>query len=182
MKKNHDNKQAFLEHLSKVSNIETPMYPFKAGWIRRICFDTKEFGYKYGRYSFSKENIKIIKDTVGFPLNISKLRAFLANKCNVQNPTDYSWPDIFAALRHTSEEKTNDKIVLTENQRKILKYLKGEKVTIAQVDIEWGTDLSRKTISNELKTLKEHKFVAPSEGKKRRIGITQKGIDYVDSL
>jgi hypothetical protein len=79
-------------------------------------------------------------------------------------------------------EQLEEAIVLTENQKKILTYLKNENVAVAQVDIEVGVDLSNKTVGDELRILKKYRFVAHPEGKMRRIGITAKGIEKLNSL
>ncbi|MHC4556057.1 MAG: hypothetical protein ACYTFW_12215 [Planctomycetota bacterium] len=73
-------------------------------------------------------------------------------------------------------------IVLTEPQFKILKYLNEIQRAVAQVDIEQGTYLSKNTVSDELKILKGYSFAAPPKSKKRRVVITQKGKDYLQSL
>lgn len=101
--------QKFVEHLAKISIIETPMYPFKAGKIQ--YFNPTDKKYEFGYYRFSKEDIELIKKAIGSftTSSLPELRAFLTNKCNVQNPTDYSWPDILAALRlklNSTETKT----------------------------------------------------------------------------
>ena len=88
----------FIEKLSEVGNLEIPLYPFKAGKIKYLNFTDKPGYLKYGSYRFSKDDCDVIENTVGFPLTISKLRAFLVKNCSVQDPIDYSWPDIIAAL------------------------------------------------------------------------------------
>lgn len=88
----------FIEKLSEVGNLEIPLYPFKAGKIQYLNFTNKPGYLKYGAYRFSKDDSDVIENTVGFPLTISKLRAFLVKNCSVQDPIDYSWPDIIAAL------------------------------------------------------------------------------------
>ena len=78
------------------------------------------------------------------------------------------------------ETRNEQPLLLSENQYLILKYLDEVGVAVAQCDIESGANLSNKTVSAELKPLREHKLVAPPEGKKRRIGITSEGKDYVN--
>jgi hypothetical protein len=102
-KKVYKGKEA-LEKLSEIGNLETPMFPFKAGKIQYLNLSNKSDIPKYGRYRFEKHEIDLIGKTVGFPLTISKLKAFLAKNCNVQNPQEYSWPDIFAALKQVQKQ------------------------------------------------------------------------------
>ena len=99
----------FEEKLSEVGNLEIPFYPFKAGKIQYWNLTGKSDIFKYGAYRFSKEDLSIIKNTVGSNLNISTLRAYLSAECNVQNPDNYSWKDILAALEHNLNTRTISK-------------------------------------------------------------------------
>jgi hypothetical protein len=73
-------------------------------------------------------------------------------------------------------------VVLTENQLKILKYLNEVHVIVAQVDIAQAIDKSEKTVRTELRGLKNLSYVsAPKEGK-NRVGITQQGMDHLESI
>jgi len=64
-------------------------------------------------------------------------------------------------------------VVLTEKQKKILKYLKEINVAIAQLDIETRIDLSKHTVSEELKILEGYGFTGHPTGKKYFVTITQ---------
>jgi len=87
-----------------------------------------------------------------------------------------------ASDKSETEKREKKAIILTEKQLKILKYLKEIKTAVAQVDIEVGTGISKNTISKELKILKGYDFVSHPKEKKRHVVITQKGIDYLNSL
>jgi len=87
-----------------------------------------------------------------------------------------------ASGKAETEKREKKAIILTEKQLKILKYLKEIKTAVAQVDIEVGTGISKNTISKELKILKGYDFVSHPKEKKRHVVITQKGIDYLNSL
>jgi len=71
------------------------------------------------------------------------------------------------------------KFIPTEKQINILKYLDEQHNAVANADIEMSVNLSKNTVSNEVAILKRYGYVAPPAGKKRCIGITQKGIDYI---
>jgi len=98
--------QKFEEKLSEFGSLEIPLYPFKAGKIKYWNLTGKSNISKYGAYRFSQEDSAIIKNTVGSILNVSTLRAYLSAECNVQNPDNYSWKDILAALEHKLKTKT----------------------------------------------------------------------------
>lgn len=82
----------------------------------------------------------------------------------------------------TEQNGGNEKLILTENQRKILKYLNKEKIAVAMIDIETSVELSKNTVSDEVAILKQYGYIAPPTGKKRRVGITQNGIDCLNTL
>lgn len=98
--------EKFEEKLSEFGSLEIPFYPFKAGNIKYWNLTGKSDICKYGAYRFSKEDSAIIKNTVGSTSNVSTLRAYLSAECNVQNPDNYSWKDILAALEHKLKTKT----------------------------------------------------------------------------
>ncbi|HUW20069.1 MAG TPA: hypothetical protein VMW16_12275 [Sedimentisphaerales bacterium] len=98
--------EKFEEKLSEFGSLEIPFYPFKAGKIKYWNLTGKSDICKYGAYRFSKEDSAIIKNTVGSTFNVSTLRAYLSAECNVQNPDNYSWKDILAALEHKLKAKT----------------------------------------------------------------------------
>ena len=140
------------------------------------------------------KELRLIGQTVG-SYDMDTIRDFLLRCCYVplSELNDLSWEDILKRLRAlqftirrgkelqaapASEQKKEEMIVLTQNQRKILKYLKGINTAVAQVDIESQTGLSNKTISAELRILKEYNLAAPPKGKARRIVITKRGVDF----
>jgi len=96
----------FQEKLSQFGSLEIPLYPFKAGKIKYWNLTGTPDICKYGAYRFSKKDSAIIDNTVGSTLNVSTLRAYLSAECNVQNPDNYSWKDILAALEHKLKTKT----------------------------------------------------------------------------
>jgi hypothetical protein len=83
------------------------------------------------------------------------------------------------AKRSNTEQNGSEEIILTEKQKKILKYLNKEKIAVAMIDIETGTSLSKNTVSDEIAILKKCDYVALPTGKKRLVGITSKGIGYL---
>jgi hypothetical protein len=96
--------EKFTEALSKSGAVlETPLYPFKASYIKFVNLTGKDVG-KYGAFHFDKSDKDILKKTVGSRFNLDELRAFLAQKCNVQNPESYSWSSIIAALTKSIEQ------------------------------------------------------------------------------
>lgn len=77
-----------------------PMYPFRE--------DAVDFIPSVGDYLISSEDYVALRDTVGVPPNKSKLKVFLVRKCNIHDPTNYSFPDITETLRSYLKE-TEDK-------------------------------------------------------------------------
>ena len=146
-----------------------------------------------GAERLTNDEIQLIRQLVG-SFDMDYIGDFLIRNCHVlpSELNNISWPTILKrlkSLRHslrqekklqadpTGERKKEEMIVLTQNQRKILKYLKEINTAVAQVDIESQTGLSNKTVSAELRILKEYNFVAPPKGKARRIVITQRGVN-----
>jgi hypothetical protein len=95
--------EKFGEKLSEIGELETPMFPFRAGRIQYYNLSGESDIPKYGYYRFEKYDTELIGKTVGFPLTMEKLTVYLAKNCNVQNPQDYSWPLIFAALEQSGK-------------------------------------------------------------------------------
>lgn len=79
-----------------------PMHPFRE--------DHLNFIEGIGDYLLTGEDYIAIRDTVGYPPNKSKLKIFLIRKCNVSDPTDYSFSDITETLRTYLEETANESI------------------------------------------------------------------------
>lgn len=90
------------------------------------------------------------------------------------------WP-IEASGEKIANPKQNDiYLIQTESQLKILKYLNEVKIAVAHIDIEIRTGLAKNTVSEEIKFLKKNDFVSNPVGKKRRVIITPKGINYLN--
>lgn len=87
------------------------LYPFKD--------DRVDFIEGVGDYLLSGEDYIALRDTVGFRPNKSKLKVFLVRKCNIPDPTDYSFPDITETLRSYLEENAN--VTLKEQKHKLAK-------------------------------------------------------------
>lgn len=91
--------------------IYTERYPFE---------NNLELFVGFGDYILQHEALAILEKTVGVPVKKSKLKAFLVQRCNIPDPTHYSFPDIIAALQlyiqYSSSENIVDKSSKTENK------------------------------------------------------------------
>ena len=116
--KGEEANRKLVKALLEIGKVETPLYPFKADKIQYINLSGKSDIPKYGAYRFSKEDCDVIKQTVGFPLELHNLRAFLASECKVQNPRNYDWSDIIAALKYHQKRAKNKSRKKTRGQPK----------------------------------------------------------------
>jgi len=75
--------------------------------MRLIGQDVKEYPFlNKGRdIRLTLQQQDLFRRTVGFPFSLSVLKVYLAQKCNIQNPENYSIWDIIAALE-SSLQKT----------------------------------------------------------------------------
>lgn len=85
-------------------------------------------------------------------------------------------------VRHiaTMLERADDKPLAREDKL-ILLALRNAGAAMVQVEIEAETQLSRKTVGQRLKVLRERGLVAPPEGMKNQNGLTAKGRDRLDA-
>jgi hypothetical protein len=74
------------------------MYPFKHKHERFVvgCAD----------YILRGDAYMVLGKTIGIPINKSELKVFLTKECNIPDPTNYSFPDIIAALQLFTELST----------------------------------------------------------------------------
>lgn len=97
-----------------------PMYPFK---VNKIIYEGSglrdtELTRKGGAYVLSGEEKEILEKCTPV-LDLSKLRTFLSRHCNVQDPANYSWPDILAALERWLKNKAENTAYKTISIKKI---------------------------------------------------------------
>jgi len=132
--------EKFGEKLSEIGKLETPMFPFKAGKIQYYNLSGESDIPKYGYYRFEKHDTELIGKTVGFPLTIEKLTAYLAKNCNIQNPQDYSWPLIFAALEQSGEKPEQKKEPVKEPSKEATQAY----------SLYWGTSYSQEKVAEKM--------------------------------
>ncbi len=79
------------EDIPLLAPIYTSMFPF-----RNNNRDLIDGDYEY---IITREDQIVLENTIGPSMNKSRLKAFFVQKCNVIDPTNYSFPEIIAALR-----------------------------------------------------------------------------------
>jgi hypothetical protein len=83
-----------------------PTYPFKERAIWSIRFDGKQ---PYDVCVWTHEDFDILEQAMGKKnINLSEVRAYLAKRCNIQNPELLSKDDIVTAIRVTLEQGQSD--------------------------------------------------------------------------
>ena len=87
--------EKFSEKLQSIGHIDTPLYPFKAGYIRAIRLDGES---PNGYYYLTTEDYDLVTLAIGEPFSLPRLRAFLEAKCNAHNVPDLTWPEIKAMI------------------------------------------------------------------------------------
>jgi len=120
---------------------QTLRYPFK-----NHC---EHFIKGSGDYLLQEEAIEILEKTVGLPANKSSLKAFLAKECNIPDPTNYSFPNIIAALKLYLDRKikdtkkkgnsnANNNELLAERQLEVWDLLKGNCLSAKELGKSMG--------------------------------------------
>ncbi|OHB54784.1 MAG: hypothetical protein A2Y12_03980 [Planctomycetes bacterium GWF2_42_9] len=140
------------------SDSNFPMYPFKAGTLS-IWHQSHN---DYQRYHLTESDQKIIQETIGSPFTLPDLRAYLLKECNVQDPTNYSIPDIIAALKSVKPREKRHGISNNHSQDFTSVFWNGIKYQFSKghqaesVKLLWeewekgGHTLSEKTIGEQI--------------------------------
>jgi len=128
------------------------MYPFRN--------NREHFDIGLCDYIITEDVRMVLEKTVGLPVNKSKLKAFLAKECNISEPTNYSFPDIIAALKlyiQNSNRKNrlsaNTKDLLPERQLEIWDSLKGKCLSAKELGKLFG--LSEENIRKHIQAIRK---------------------------
>ena len=129
----------------------TPLFPFK-----NKC---EHFVEGCGEYILRDDAYTIFKQTIGLLANKSKLKAFLAKECNISDPTNYSFPDIIAALKlyiqnnDRNRLSANTKDLLPERQLEIWNSLKEKCLSAKELGKLFG--LSEENIRKHIQAIRK---------------------------
>ena len=125
--------------------ILTPMYPFK--------HKLEHFVEGCGDYILREDAYMVLEKTIGIPVNKSKLKVFLAKECNIPDPTNYSFPDIIAALQLFIKLSTGENNeLLSDRQLEVWDLLKGK--ALSAKELGKSLDLSAENIRKHIQAIR----------------------------